>query len=564
MDDNPRPTPSGGLPSFSVIVPTYQRREVVKAAIEALSRVDYPGTAELIVVIDGSTDGTAGALRAIESPIPLRIVEQSNSGAAAARNHGAAIAGGDILLFLDDDMICEPDILRQHARSHAEGADAVLGDIPLDPASPPGFLSRSVGRWAEQRSNALASGKALELGDLLTGQLSVKRAVFEELGGFDRRFTAQGAFGNEDIDFGIRLLANHVVRFNPQAISRQRYVVRPNQYLHQWHEAGQADVVLARKHPERTRDIFAERRNRRAGLLLALMPGVPPLIAGTAVRLAEHAPDEGLRARAVRRFFGFARDLSYWQGVARAGGIPASNRALVLCYHAISDLSADPVLADYGIDRAIFAAQLDQLTRRGFHFVHPVELRAALEGRACLPRRAVVLTFDDCYTDLLEVAREELSPRGIPALAFAVTGLRSNEWDRPIGARTMDLLDDAGLRRLRECGVEIGCHSRSHRTLTDLDNQELAAETAGAAEDLERTGLPRPYAFAYPYGVRDARSRRAVESAGYALGFGLRRDRAGPANDPFDLPRVEILARDAGWRFHAKTAFPRLSALVLR
>ena len=534
------------------------------AAVDALGRVDYPGKVELIVVVDGSTDGTSEALGAIACPFPVRVVEQPNSGAAAARNRGAALAQGEILLFLDDDMICDTDILRQHAVSHVQGADAVLGDIPLDPASPPGFLSRGVGRWAAMRSRELAAGKPLELGDLLTGQLSVKRAVFEHLGGFDCRFTEGGTFGNEDLDFGIRLLADHVVRFNPQAISRQRYVVGPSQHLRQWREAGEADVALARKHPERAREVFAGRRRRWTSRWLAAVPGLPSLVARAAVLVAERAPHDGMVSRLVQRFFSFTRDLGYWQGVSKAGGIPCSRRALVLCYHAISDLSADPVLADYGIDRATFAAQLDQLVRRGFRFVRPAELRAAIGGRAGLPRRAVAVTFDDCYADLLEVARDELQPRGIAPIAFAVTGVQSNEWDERIGAARMELLDATGLRALRECGAEIGCHSHSHRLLTELGDEELIVETAGAADDLERAGLPRPAAFAYPYGVRDERSRQGVEAAGFDLAFGLRRGFAGPGSDRLDLPRVEILARDAGWRFRAKTAFPRLSAWVLR
>ena len=354
------------------------------------------------------------------------------------------------------------------------------------------------------------------------------------------------------------------MRFNPQAISHQRYVVGPRQHLRQWRDAGAADVALACKHPERASETFADHGHRRAGLSLAAMPGVPSLVAWTAALLAERAPDEGLISRAMQRFFSFARDLGYWQGVAKAGGIPCSRRALVLYYHAISDLSADPVLADYGIDRATFAAQLDQLVRRGFRFVRPAELRAAIGGRAGLPRGAVAVTFDDCYADLLEVARDELQPRWIAPIAFAVTGVQSNEWDERIGAARMELLDATGLRALRECGAEIGCHSHSHRLLTELGDEELIAETAGAAEELERAGLPRPAAFAYPYGVRDERSRQAVEAAGFDVAFGLRRGFTGPGSDRLDLPRVEILAHDAGWRFRAKTAFPRLSAWVLR
>ena len=172
--------------SFSIVIPTFQRKAVVIAAVQAIQRIDYPGAIELIVVIDGSTDGTAAALAEVTGPVPLRIIEQPNCGAATARNRGAAEARGEVILFLDDDMICQSDILRHHALSHADGDDAVLGHIPLDPASPSSLLSRDVAVWAERRAEALRRGAPLTLFDLLTGQLSIKRDVFAKLGGFDQ------------------------------------------------------------------------------------------------------------------------------------------------------------------------------------------------------------------------------------------------------------------------------------------------------------------------------------------------------------------------------------------
>jgi peptidoglycan/xylan/chitin deacetylase (PgdA/CDA1 family) len=174
----------------------------------------------------------------------------------------------------------------------------------------------------------------------------------------------------------------------------------------------------------------------------------------------------------------------------------------------------------------------------------------------------VLLTFDDCYTELTAVARDILRPRGIPAIAFAVTDKTGNEWDEPLGARHLALLDGQGLRELSGCGVEIGCHSRTHRPLPRLDDSELVKETKGAADALERIGLPRPRLFAYPYGEHDARSSAAVRAAGYVAAFTVRAGIAGSRSDPFDLPRVEILAHDDGWRFRAKAAFPRLFAAL--
>jgi GT2 family glycosyltransferase len=302
-------------------MPTFQRREVVCDAVRSLCALNYEGEIELIVVVDGSDDGSATALRDIRCPFAFDVQEQENAGAATARNRGARAATGDILLFLDDDMMAAPDLLTQHALSHRRGADAVFGHIPLDPRSPPGLLADGVGRWADQRGQRLATTGELGLFDLLTGQLSVKRRVFEELGGFDEDFTAGGSFGNEDLDFGVRLLERHRVEFNPNAISYQRYVVSPRQLLAQWRDAGRADVRFARKHPDRAKELFdlhgARKLSHRVALKpLAAIPGAPRLLAGAALWLAERErqlprPVRRLAARLVSK----SRDVVYWAAV---------------------------------------------------------------------------------------------------------------------------------------------------------------------------------------------------------------------------------------------------------
>jgi peptidoglycan/xylan/chitin deacetylase (PgdA/CDA1 family) len=168
---------------------------------------------------------------------------------------------------------------------------------------------------------------------------------------------------------------------------------------------------------------------------------------------------------------------------------------------------------------ARFRRQLDSLRRAGYRFIHPDELLAFLDGRAGLPRRPLLLTFDDCYADLLDTALPELVERGIPAVAFAVSGCigASNRWDQAAGAATLPLLDVPGLEALARSGLEIGGHSRTHRSLVEVDAAELAGETAAVAADLERAGLAAPRLFAYPYGDHTS----AVRQAGYAAAFGV-------------------------------------------
>ena len=551
-------------PSFSIVIPTYQRRDAVCEVVRTLCRTDYDGELEVIVVIDGSTDGTTQALATIDCRLRLTVVEQDNCGAASARNRGAAVAANDIILFLDDDMMADPQLVAEHARLHREGADAVIGDTPIHSASPAGFLPQSVARWIASTSVK----SPLSPFDVFTGQLSVRRAVFEELGGFDPALTSKVAFGNEDADFGVRLLAHHDVRHNPAAISRQLYVVTPRQFMDRARRAVAADLHFVRKHPELARELF-ERKGYSRPLTrvvyrpLARMPLLPGLIARLAVGIAELALKTPLRSsRTVARFFSGARSLAYWSALRRSAWLPISDRLLVLCYHAIEDQSADPVLAPYGVPPGEFARQLDSLAGRGCSFVSPAQVAAFLDADAPLPRRPVLLTFDDGYASLLATARDLLQPRGIPALVFAVSAMKSgtNEWDQAFGAGTLKLLAPDQLRELADLGVEIGSHSRSHREMPLLDGPEQEAEAAGSADDLVAQGVPRPRFFAYPFGFADDASKAAVQKAGYGAAFDCRAARATRGSDRFALPRVIILASDRGWRFRLKLSAPRLFA----
>lgn len=529
--------------------------------MRTLGRLRYSGGLELIVVVDGSRDGTAEALTRIELPFPIRVIEQPNRGASSARNRGAAEAGGDIILFLDDDMMAEPDLIEQHARMYRLGADAVIGDPPLDPESPPGFLSDSIGRWID--SERVSS--PLSPFDVFSGQLSVRKAVFQELGGFDEKLADGNAFANEDADLGVRLLERFTVRHNPAAISRQRFVVTERDFMARAPRAAAADLHFAAKHPQHARELFDRRgRSSRLGRYvyrpLSLIPMAPRALSSIALWMAAIAPGTPFRSsRLLARFYSGARTVSYWSALRRLGATPRKSSLLVLCYHAIADQSSDPVLAPYGIPPERFAGQLKGLSRRGFSFIGPDALIAFLKHGAQLPRRAVLLTFDDCYADLAEVAREVLRPQGIEAIAFAVTATASgtNEWDQPAGANCLRLLQKEELRALASNGVEVGSHSRNHRELPLLGEQELVDETAGSMRDLEKGGLPRPRFFAYPYGSRDAASMAAVREAGYVAAFSVGGRLVGRYSNPLDLPRVIVLSTDRPWQFRLKTAVPR-------
>jgi glycosyltransferase involved in cell wall biosynthesis len=302
-------------------VPTYQRKDVVCDVVSALSRIDYPGSVEVIVVIDGSTDGTAAALAGLDCCLPLRVIEQVNRGAAHARNRGASRAIGDILLFLDDDMICAPDVIEQHARMYRSGADAVLGDFPVAPGSRPGFLSDTIAdRKVWERNGPITPY------EVFTGHLSVRRSVFEALGGFDEAFTAERKYGNEDIDFGVGLVERYVIRRNPHAISHQRSLVGPREYMRRARSAARADLLFAAKHPHAAEGLFeyrgASKISKRLRLLSSL-PIFPRIFAEAATWTAEiglHTPFRS--SRKLSWLFNCGYLLTYWSTVRRNSSEP--------------------------------------------------------------------------------------------------------------------------------------------------------------------------------------------------------------------------------------------------
>lgn len=108
------------LATFSTIIATYNRREYVLQAVQSVAEQTYPAH-EIIVVVDGSTDGTAEAVREVYPEVI--VLEQPNLGESAARNYGLARATGDCVAFLDDDDLWHRDKLKvtaEYLASHPE------------------------------------------------------------------------------------------------------------------------------------------------------------------------------------------------------------------------------------------------------------------------------------------------------------------------------------------------------------------------------------------------------------------------------------------------------------
>jgi cellulose synthase/poly-beta-1,6-N-acetylglucosamine synthase-like glycosyltransferase/peptidoglycan/xylan/chitin deacetylase (PgdA/CDA1 family) len=115
----------------SVIVPAYNEKEGIEAAVRSLAGGDYPGGIEVVVVDDGSTDGTAAIVERLALP-DVRVVRVPNGGKANALNTGIALAKHDLIVTVDGDTIFEPDSIRMLVQAFADPAvGAVAGNVKV-------------------------------------------------------------------------------------------------------------------------------------------------------------------------------------------------------------------------------------------------------------------------------------------------------------------------------------------------------------------------------------------------------------------------------------------------
>jgi peptidoglycan/xylan/chitin deacetylase (PgdA/CDA1 family) len=201
----------------------------------------------------------------------------------------------------------------------------------------------------------------------------------------------------------------------------------------------------------------------------------------------------------------------------------------ILMYHVIAPPNLNTTKPKLYVPPAEFAAEVRWLASRGYEAVTLRRVYDAWHGRASLPRRPVVLSFDDGYRSQYTTARPVLGARGWPGVLDLDLSNLGESWG----------LAPGNVRGLVAAGWEIDAHSLTHVDLRYLDARSLRREVAGSrAEIRRRFHVPADF-FCYPAGLYNARVVAAVRAAGFAgattVRFGLAR-----RSEPFTLARVRI------------------------
>jgi len=230
----------------------------------------------------------------------------------------------------------------------------------------------------------------------------------------------------------------------------------------------------------------------------------------------------------------------------KAGLDGDEQRALrVLMYHKVNDIPDNPTT----VPVSLFDEQMDQVRALGYTVVGLDAVLDFYERRAPLPPRAVLVTFDDGYRDILENALPVLQRYGFPAVLFAPIAYVDARIPLPherelarIGVRN-PTLDWAGLLELDRSGVRIESHGIAHRPLVELELDEALREVALSKLWLEEK-LERPVrSFAYVKGSEfhfKGVHVSLVQQAGYELGFTSVSGANGPDTNPLRLRRYNI------------------------
>lgn len=263
----------------------------------------------------------------------------------------------------------------------------------------------------------------------------------------------------------------------------------------------------------------------------------------------------------------------------------AARRLAVLAYHGVDDAER-------------FEEHLDHI-RRSARAVSLDEALDAFEGRSDLPERAVLITFDDGHTSVLDVGLPLLRERGLPAVVFVIGDLVDS--DRPfwwievldlarrggvvrsMSARTpeellkalkrlpderrraaieelrrsssgpaapMAQLSGADLRTLESAGVAVGNHTSSHPSLSRCPDDDVRREIEDAHRSLAGALGHEPASFAYPYGDGDRRAEERLRALGYRAAFLFDHRISEPRpRDPFRVSRLRVNSSTPSGRF---------------
>ncbi len=191
-------------PSVSAVVPTYNCAPYLAAAIDSVLAQTHP-VQELVVVDDGSSDGTAAVLAAYRQEPRVTVIRQRNRGQAAARNRGLAASGGEFVGFCDADDLWRPEKIERQLEAFAgepEIGVVYTDHVYIDDAG------RALPTPRLERCSGWVAAELLVRSNVPFGSCLFRRQALAAVGGFDERLSM-----GDDYDLLLRVSARYRFRY---------------------------------------------------------------------------------------------------------------------------------------------------------------------------------------------------------------------------------------------------------------------------------------------------------------------------------------------------------------
>lgn len=244
-------------PYFSVVIPTFNRLDMLLRVLDALDAQQGAPEFEIIVIDDGSSDDTRKTLekRASErqEELPaLKFRPQPNGGPGRARNHGVSLATGRFVVFIGDDTVPEPPFLREHERVHRESNDdpllACLGYTGWPRGERATAFMDYINDYGLQFGYKLIkNGAIVPFNFFYTSNISIDRQLLTDHP-FDTTFPAAAW---EDTELAYRLDALGLkIRYDASAVTRHYHPMTIDSFAKRQYTVGKSGAIFFGKHPE--------------------------------------------------------------------------------------------------------------------------------------------------------------------------------------------------------------------------------------------------------------------------------------------------------------------------
>lgn len=234
---------------LSVVIPTYNRLPVLRRVLTSLEKQET-NEFEVIVVDDGSSDGTEDFLSSFAPPFPFQRHRQENAGPARARNRGVEMAEGEIVGFFGDDTILSEHCLARHREAHEkEGGTAVLGYTGWHPELKVTPFMDYINRFGLQFGYDIIPDKEnVPFNFFYTSNVTLPAEAIRSAGGFDESFPFAAW---EDIECAYRMMKGGLrMVYRPEAVCYHHHPTTMASFSARQYKSGIAAAVMFDKHPE--------------------------------------------------------------------------------------------------------------------------------------------------------------------------------------------------------------------------------------------------------------------------------------------------------------------------